>query len=605
MCTIDDIYAGKPDAKDEVVYKGLDEFIKTLIVPSSLKIDELLSKDKCFITGLKGTGKTSILFNLDARLKSIDASTCTSIVFFNEGYSDIKRKQLHKMSKLLTSSINLGNDVLLGGDNYEYIWKWLLYYRICMDNEENSNNLFVQDEYWETFSKLITSISPSLSKKSIRFPAKVTLGAELKHGNSSVKPALEIDLTNLSKSENLDDFINRIDSADKAFANVTRTDIPYYIFIDELEAYYGDRDVFIRDLSMIRDLVFTVKYLNTEFVFNEMKHTKIICSVRTEVLNAISRFVVTKELNKTTDGFKVPIQWNYTNTNTSRHPIIQILLKRIMIGENKIDQDPEEVYKRWFPDKIFGTEPANYILNNGWNKPRDIVRFIICCQSSLYNTNTVFSQAVFDSIRKSYSQSSLEEIKEELRALYKPDELNLILNCFNGYKAIFSLTELEARVKKYYENTILDKNFQQIIQDLYRVGFLGNQADKRYRWNHKGDDDVILSEEWNLMIHKALQPALSLTYTPPAAKKEKHRKPNTNWPQNNEILKAKVAKELNGVILINIIKEKYSFRGNVKIKADMYLDDNKKMLKYQPGETVTVKIIGYDKKHKSYNAVFI
>ena len=99
--------------------------------------------------------------------------------------------------------------------------------------------------------------------------------------------------------------------------------------------------------------------------------------------------------------------------------------------------------------------------------------------------------------------------------------------------------------------------------------------------------------------------ACTLTYTPPAAKKEKHRKPNTNWPQNNEILKAKVAKELNGVILINIIKEKYSFRGNVKIKADMYLDDNKKMLKYQPGETVTVKIIGYDKKHKSYNAVFI
>ena len=98
---------------------------------------------------------------------------------------------------------------------------------------------------------------------------------------------------------------------------------------------------------------------------------------------------------------------------------------------------------------------------------------------------------------------------------------------------------------------------------------------------------------------------MSLTYTKKKKKKEKHRKPNTNWPQNNEILKAKVAKELNGVILINIIKEKYSFRGNVKIKADMYLDDNKKMLKYQPGETVTVKIIGYDKKHKSYNAVFI
>lgn len=51
--------------------------------------------------------------------------------------------------------------------------------------------------------------------------------------------------------------------------------------------------------------------------------TKIICSVRTEILNAINRFVVTKELNKVTSGYEVPLIWDYTNTNSFSHPILK------------------------------------------------------------------------------------------------------------------------------------------------------------------------------------------------------------------------------------------------------------------------------------------
>jgi len=54
-----------------------------------------------------------------------------------------------------------------------------------------------------------------------------------------------------------------IDEAEAALAKVNRTDIPYYIFIDELEAYYGNRQIFERDLALIRDLIFTVKRFNT------------------------------------------------------------------------------------------------------------------------------------------------------------------------------------------------------------------------------------------------------------------------------------------------------------------------------------------------------
>ena len=47
---------------------------------------------------------------------------------------------------------------------------------------------------------------------------------------------------------------------------------------------------------------------------------------------------------------------------------------------------------------------------------------------------------------------------------------------------------------------------------LYRLGFLGNYLplSKTYRWQHRGDDRVILSNEWRLTIHYALRSALSI-----------------------------------------------------------------------------------------------
>ena len=109
-----------------------------------------------------------------------------------------------------------------------------------------------------------------------------------------MSPEVEVDLGN-NKGAPYQSFMLLIDEAEAALAKVNRTDIPYYIFIDELEAYYGNRQIFERDLALIRDLIFTVKRFNTIFAKSHAGKTKIICSVRSEIINAISRFIVTKE----------------------------------------------------------------------------------------------------------------------------------------------------------------------------------------------------------------------------------------------------------------------------------------------------------------------
>lgn len=515
MAKIKDIYAGKPDAKDEIDMGYENSFLKTYIEPISFDLDSIVNGTNCFITGFKGTGKTALLYYLDDYLKRKDLSSYSSFVFFKDGISNIIKQEMEVASKRMTSFISIGKDVVIDGNEFETLWRWLIYQRIWEDNIDCNYGLFEKDDKWDKFDKYIKMSPPSIKRK-LSIPRKLKFALPIKVGVVSVSPETEIDFTdpNVMLTDAYRKFLDIIESLDQIFPYLRRTNIPYYIFVDELEAYYGDERIFKRDLYLIRDLIFTVKKLNIVFLKNGDKLTKIICSVRKEILNAINRFIVSKELNKVTSGFEAPMVWNYTNTNSFNHPILRMLVKRIQLVEN-IDgsnYSEDEIVRKWFPDKIDGSDPGNYILNYGWNKPRDVVRLIKCAKAGLYNDYSVFNQAVFDMIRKEYSHDSLDEIREEMLALYTEKQTSDIIMCFTGFRAIFTLEELNDRINKYYDKTILYTDLLRVLQDLYRLGFIGNISKSRrsYRWQHKGDDQLILSEDWDIMIHRALQNALSL-----------------------------------------------------------------------------------------------
>lgn len=336
--TIKDLYAGRPDAKDEINYDGLDEFIKTFVVPSNFDIERLVDKNDCFITGYKGTGKTALLFYLDDYIRNKDSSSCSSFIFFKEEFTDAKKTELEYMSHRILSSISINDTTMVSTSDFEYIWRWLFFKRIISDNDDFNGGLFVDDKNWNNFCKLMSRIkAPSNIKKTI-IPPKIKLSMPCKDPLSQIEinPEVEVDFQNNKSDTAYNQFIATIDEAEQVLSNVERTDVPYYIFVDELEAYYGELDIFKRDLCLIRDLIFTVKRINGLFK-GISDNTKIICSVRTEIIKSISRFIVTKEMNKVISGFEVPLIWDYNNTTSFYHPIMQILLRRIAICEN-IDQ---------------------------------------------------------------------------------------------------------------------------------------------------------------------------------------------------------------------------------------------------------------------------
>ena len=609
MCklTIKDIYAGKPDAKDEIDFGGLEEFIKTYVVAEHFNIESLISGTNCFITGFKGTGKTALLFYLDNRFKEIDESTCSSFIFFKEEFTDTKRSELESIAKRILSSISVEKNALVDNQEFEYIWRWLLFKRIVSDNEEYNRGLFIDDENWKKFENIIGKIKSPNNRRKFTIPQKIKMAVPYVEPStqSVITSEVEVDLQNTSDDKYLK-FMEVIDEAERLLLNTTRTDIPYYIFVDELEAYYGDISVFKRDLCLIRDLIFTVKRFNSNFSAINMRCTKIICSVRSEILTAISRFVVTKELNKVTAGFAVPLMWNYSNTSSYMHPIIQILLKRIAVceGEGCVNPDYKKVYERWLPENIHGIEPANYILNNSWCKPRDIVRLITTVQNSIYNNSKAFTQSVFDSVVKTYSEDSLTEIKEELRALYDTDQIDMIISCFMGYKTTFSVSQIKQRIKKYFQGSILETHFAQVIDDLYRLGFLGNflPVSKTYRWQHKGDGRVILTEEWRMVVHYALHGALSL------GGQQNYGLNRGELPEMGDVAQAIVKKIIKSFAIVEFRHYGKVYLGSIHISEFTklgygYIPNLKSII--QVGDEYKVVLKGYNKQLESWEVEIV
>lgn len=597
--TIKELYAGKPDAKDEINYDGLEGFINTFVIPSSFNIDDLIEGSKFFITGYKGTGKTALLFFLDNYLKQKDMVSCSSFIFFKEEFTDARKSELEIMSRRILNSISIAEDTLLSNTDFEYIWRWLFFKRIVSDNQAYNEQLFSNDENWTKFRNLIDKIKAPSDDRKVIIPPNLKLAVPFKNQMDFTEASVEFDV-DFRKSQNdpaYQRFINLIDEAERVFVRLKRTDIPYYIFVDELEAYYGNQETFKRDLYLIRDLIFTIKRFNGLLIRIDPKATKIFCSVRTEIIKAISRFIVTKEMNKVISGFEVPLVWNYNNTTSYAHPIMQILIKRIGTCESDGKYVSKEVYQRWFPEQIHDIEPANYILNNSWFKPRDIVRLLLAAQNSISSNSTVFNQAVFNSCIKRYSTDSLIEIMEEMRALYSSEQIDSIISCFTGFRAIFSVNQLKERVDKLFSTTILGTKFVEVIGDLYRLGFLGNYLPlaKSYRWQHKGDDGVILSDEWRLMIHQALQNSLSV------GARQDFGLSRNDPPQIGDVVDITVTKITKSFVFVDFMKNHISYDGVIhisEIDGGKYIRSLKKIVSV--GDTFQTVVLGYDTEHDNW-----
>ena len=521
---INDIYAGKPDANDEIKEKGYEEFVNSYIKPSGIDIDRLASTmygTPYFVMGDKGTGKTALLHFLETHVRTVDSAACSSFMFFESGYSQVDRVRLNTISKAISTPVTVDTNIASTGKDLEcdftYVWRWQFYQKIIDDNHIFNDNLFVDDENWQKFNREISKIDKTISSGKMRIPAKINFSAtsDPQHGtftpNLSIEP-LDLSKQNFSETNGYRDFIRIIEAADNIIGLIKRTDIPYYIFIDELEAYRSENDIFFRDLRMIRDLLFTVKRMNDTF----RQHTKFICSVRLEIVSSINRFVQSNQLHKIMQGYDERLVWEYTNTNSFNHPIISILMKRIEIAEERNGNTTfsrSELIRKWFVTPVYNTHICTYILDNTWHRPRDIVRLILAAQSKNSKNFSSFNQNTFETCMQVYSKQCLVEVQEEMRALYTAEEIEHIFNCLRGFKTIFSFAEISARISRLFPASFLDERKVGVLNDLYRIGVIGNYLNRRTstQWEYKAQYSLLTDDPWQIIVHPSLHIELAIS----------------------------------------------------------------------------------------------
>lgn len=504
---IKDIYAGMPDAKDEINTNQIDSFLSSFVVPPELPTESILVGRKFLISGYKGVGKTSILYYLQNEIQNREPSACTSFIYFKSDFDEVRKGNLDTVAKKLTAFIDVRGEIQPSRIEFLHIWRWVFFKKIVDDSIEMNYGLFERNADWDNFERLVNGISFSSQDKHVI--SLSSLSVSLKASTSAGLSAEVSASFNKDIAKNEEAFrrlIDVVDQCEELFQKLNPTDTPYYVFVDEMEAYYGDNDLLKRDLTLIRDLLFTIHRLNG------YGKTHIIAAIRNEIIFAMDRFIQTNELNKIIDGYCVPIRWTYSNTNSTNHPIIQILMKRISISSN----GKASTFQEWFPPKVNHKETVNYILDNGWNKPRDIVRLLIAAQNdSLHCNDTTFTQAAFDTLRKEYSKNSLTEIRQELQSLYSSEEIETVLRLLRGGPRFTTAEQIRRRaVKGSRARAFWDERQEDILEDFYRVGLWGNvnRSNEQFlwRWNHKGDTGVLTGKGWELAIHPALCSELSI-----------------------------------------------------------------------------------------------
>lgn len=163
--TIKDIYAGMPDAKDEINTGQAEKFFASFIIPPALPVDNLLNGKKFLVTGYKGVGKTSILYYLQSVAQERDSSTCTSFLYFKSDFEEVRKSNMDCIAKKLTALIDISGEIQPSKVEFLHIWRWVFFKKIVDDCDEFSEGIFECDENWYEFVKLVNKISFSSQDK--------------------------------------------------------------------------------------------------------------------------------------------------------------------------------------------------------------------------------------------------------------------------------------------------------------------------------------------------------------------------------------------------------------------------------------------------------
>jgi hypothetical protein len=510
--TLKDISLGSTDAKNEVLngtQEEISRFLASYVTPPALVIEKFFNRQKYYVVGLKGTGKTALLRYVSLKLEQAENSVSSFVLFKSDVDEDL-RKDFAKAARV---QVVEENSETLEGDDFETVWRWFIYRKIASAIVLKDASPFQENTDLSEFIALVNSETLNQIEK----PGFMRLVPAIRKGNIEISKSPKLGLefewdANGRAKVNFNDLVRR---ADVAFRELEPDTERLNLFFDELEINYATSKQYQRDSRLVRDLIVAVEKINA--IAKEKSYPLCLyAAIRSEVLVSVTS--LGKEINKPIADFGSHIIWNRPGLSAEQQPLLGIIERRINNARSEHGMpalQSAELWSTYFPTKIHKQNPQIYILHNSWYRPRDVVRLLITVQDQ-YPDEQTFNVQGLEAVRKTYSTASWVELTEELKAKYKPSDIDGIKYIFYGFKQISSLLELSTRA----ERVALDHNevkdlmsrvtIKEVLKDLYRIGVIGNidKRDDRMRFSFRGDDEILFED--NVFVHNALKAHLSI-----------------------------------------------------------------------------------------------
>lgn len=497
-----DLYIGKIDSYNEYVEYGSDICKKLYFENPGIDIAKLLNGSVYYICGDKGVGKTMVLKYVESIVADGDISGFTEFVRFKKDIGEderngIKRAALPKepFEEVIESEIPKDSSI-----NCALAWQAYLVKVIIERVEREPYGVF--DRNGKEWKELVGLLELMYGQPDKNAPFK-TIIPKVKKGNVEIDIAkrakLNLEFDWLDKNSKTVSFNTLGKKLVNLYSSLTPADKSVYVFVDELELSFKKEskgaNKYERDAALIRDLIFAVQYMN-----EISKKNKYPVFIITALRNEVYRNIRSKgyEINKPINDFGVQLTWQKKGGNIEDHPLLKMLEQRFVLSEQLAGVSScQNIWDSYFPKTVGRNKLSiyNFILDQTWYRPRDIIRFFSIIQS-LVGDRTFIDQEVLDIVRQRYSEESWAEFEEELSASYTSREVEGIRLTLIGIISPFTVSDFTNQLdekagtfEEVEELRLSKKMLVQILKDLYDIGIIGNYGE-RARFSFKGDKDI-------------------------------------------------------------------------------------------------------------------
>ena len=506
---IKDMYLGKIDGYNEFLEYGQDACKGLFFEFPNVPIDKILDGTTYYIFGNKGTGKTMLLKYIESKILENPETKFTEFIRFKKDVDIEQRNQLKRTAVPSNSFEEVIESDIPTDISLNCTLAWQVYLIKVIVNRLSQTEYGVFDRVDDTWIKLCSLIKAVYGENTATDQIKKIL-PKMKRGNLELKfrdfGKVNLDFEWIDSAKTTVSFSSVAKQIIFLYNNLKPVENAIYILVDELELSLKKNKDYQRDITLIRDLIFAIESLN-EINRTRNYNVHLIAAIRNEVYrNIISKGM---EINKVILDFGVTISWEQKGGNIRNHPLLKMLEKRIHYSEKLAGlQESTDIWNTYFVSTIGESKLPieNYLLDQTWYKPRDIIRLFSLIQKQ-YGQKSFFTQEIFDSVRKAYAEESWIEFEEVLTAKYSDVEVEGIKKALTSLSLPFEIKDFQYNIdrnKDFFEEVeYLAKNRKtpHILKDLYEIGVIGNYGSNP-RFSFKGDTD--LSPTMPMTIHYPL-----------------------------------------------------------------------------------------------------